>query len=131
MKQTLTLHNPVQAHQAYGQLWPLIKSLLMAGHRLTLELRPEARTSAQNRKMWAMLGDVAKQVDWYGQKLSAEDWKHIFSASLKKQRAVPGIDGGFVVLGLSTRRMSSKEISDLIELMYAFGADKDVEWTEP
>ena len=131
MKQTLQLYNPVQAHQALtAQLWPAVKSLLMAGHRLTLELRQETRSNPQNRRMWAMLGEVAKQVDWHGQKLDAEDWKHIFSANLNKQRAVPGIDGGFVVLGTRTSRMSKQEMSDLMELMAAFGAQHNVIFTE-
>ena len=129
MKQTLQLYNPVQAHQALtAQLWPAVKSLLMAGHRLTLELRQETRSNPQNRRMWAMLGDIARQVVWHGQKLDSEDWKHIFSASLNKQRAVPGIDGGFVVLGTRTSKMTKAEMSDLIELMYAFGAQNNVSW---
>ena len=56
MKQALDLYNPVQAHQALtAQLWPAVKSLLLAGYRLTLELRTQTRTNPQNRLMWAML----------------------------------------------------------------------------
>lgn len=132
MKQTLQLYNPAQAHQALtGQLWPAVKALLLAGHRLTLELRQETRSNAQNRRMWAMLGDVARQVNWYGHQLDAEDWKHIFSANLNKQRAVPGLDGGFVVLGTRTSRMSKQEMSELMELMAAFGAQQGVIWSDP
>jgi hypothetical protein len=131
MKQALDLYNPVQAHQALtGQLWPAVKSLLLAGHCLTLELRTHTRTNPQNRLMWAMLGDVARQVDWHGQKLDSADWKHIFSASLNNQRAVPGLNGGFVVLATKTSRMTKQEMSDLIELMAAFGAQRDVIFTK-
>lgn len=122
----LKLWEPVQAHKAIAEAWTHIKALLMAGHRLTLEVRPETRSSEQNRRLWAMLGDVARQVDWYGQKLSADDWKHVFSASLKKQRAVPGIDGGFVILGQSTSKMTVSEMSELQTLIEAFGAEKGV-----
>lgn len=125
------LINPVQARQPFENAWLQAKSALMAGHRLVLELKPEKRSTEQNRRMWAMLSDVSRQVDWYGQKLAPEDWKHIFSASLKKQRAVPGLDGGFVVLGLSTSKMSKAEMSDLQTLMEAFGADRGVVWSEP
>jgi hypothetical protein len=41
-----------------------------------------------------MLGEVSQQVNWYDQKLSAEDWKDVFTASLRKARVVPGLDGG-------------------------------------
>jgi len=98
----------------------------MAGNRLTLEIKREKRSNEQNRLMWAALSDISRQVDWYGEKLSPEDWKHVLSASLKKQRAVPGLDGGFVVLGLSTSKMSKDEMSELLELALAFGAQKGV-----
>lgn len=123
---------PVQAHKAMlSHVWPLLKSMLMAGHRMTLELRQEKRSTPQNRKLWVMLGEIAKQVEWHGQKLDAEDWKHILTASLKKQRAVPGIDGGFVVLGTKTSKMTKEEMSDLIELMHAFGSEKGVVFKDP
>lgn len=90
------------------------------------------RSLAQNDRLWACLGDIAKQVDWYGRKLSSEDWKHIFSSSLRKLEVVPNLDGtGFVALGLSTSRMSKRELSDLMELISAFGAERNVVWSEP
>jgi len=52
------------------------------------------------------------------------------TASLNKQRAVPGIDGGFVVLGTKTSRMTKPEMADLIELMYAFGAERGVRFAD-
>lgn len=92
-------------------------------------LREEARPDVFNRKMWAMLRDISRQVEWYGQKLSDEDWKHIFSASVQKQRAVPGLDGGFVVLGISTRKQSKRWFSDMFEVMEAFAAEHRVKFT--
>lgn len=129
-KLTIPCYQPQQAHAAMtAQVWPLLKSHLIAGRRMVLTLAPEKRSDEQNRRMWAMLSDIAAQVIWYGEKLSAEDWKHILSASLKKQRAVPGIDGGFVVLGLSTSKMTKSEMSELMELMEAFGAERGVNFT--
>ncbi len=52
------------------------------------------------------------------------------TAGLKKQKAVPGIDGGFVVVGGSTSKMTKSEFSDLLELIYSFGAERGVEWKE-
>ena len=94
-----------------------------------IEQREMTRTLDQNAKMWAVLTDIAKQVEWYGQMLKPEEWKHILSASLKKQKAVPGIDGGFVVLGLSTSKMTVSEMRDLIELSHAFGAERGVDFS--
>lgn len=90
------------------------------------------RSLDQNARLWAMLGDVSEQVNWHGKRLSPEDWKHVFSSALKKMEVVPNLDGtGFVALGLSTSRMSKRELSDLMELIAAFGAERDVVWSEP
>lgn len=101
-----------------------------------LTIAEPRRTLDQNAKMWPMLADVAKQVDWTVdgqlQKLEPEEWKHIFSAALRKyQRVATGIEGGFVILGQSTRRLSKSEFSDLIEIIYEFGSRHSVVWSEP
>ena len=128
---TLPLINPVQGHQAIETAWRHAKAWLMAGHRLTLEVRPEKRSDAQNRRLWAMLADISAQVDWYGQKLTSEEWKDVFSASLKRTKVVPGLDGGFVVCGQSTSRMTRAEMCELQELMEAFGAQQGVKFRAP
>lgn len=129
---TLPLYNAQQAHQAIKTAWSHAKGWLMAGdQRLTLEIRPEKRSDAQNRRLWAMLADIAAQVDWYGHKLTADEWKDVFSASLKRTKVVPGLDGGFVVCGQSTSKMTKAEMCELQELMEAFGADKGVRFRAP
>ena len=127
-RMTVTLFNPQQGHQQLQSVWTQAKAMLTAGHRMVIELRKETRTVRQNARLWAMLTEISQQVDWYGRKLTAEQWKHVFSASLKKQDVVPGLDGGFVVLGLSTSKMTKAEMSDLQMLMEAFGADKGVKF---
>lgn len=128
---TLPLINPVQGHKAIETAWRHAKARLMAGHRLTLEVRPEKRSDAQNRRLWAMLADISAQVDWYGQKLTSEEWKDVLSAGLKRTKVVPGLDGGFVVCGQSTSRMTRAEMCELQELMEAFGAQQGVKFTAP
>lgn len=129
---TVPCWEPTQAHKALTNLvWPQLKAMLMAGHRMVVEVKQEKRSLAQNARLWAMLTDISHQVDWYGQKLTPEDWKHIFTAALKKTRALPGIDGGIVVLGQSTSKMTKAEMAELQELMEAFGADKGVRFRAP
>ena len=96
-----------------------------------VELRPPTRSLEQNKRLWAMLRDISQQVDWYGQRLSDEEWKDVFSAAMKKQKVVPGLDGGFVVCGQRTSQMTKAEMSDMQTLMEAFGAERNVKWTEP
>lgn len=126
----VTLHNRQQGHTAFIAAWEAAKEGLQAGKKLVLSLTEETRSNEQNAKMWATLGEIANQVDWYGQKLTAEEWKWVLSASLKKQRAVQGIDGGFVVLGQSTSKMTIAEMSEMIELAVAFGAQQGVVFNE-
>lgn len=92
--------------------------------------RGSTRSTEQNSKMWAMLHEVSVQVDWYGQKLTDDEWKDVFTAALKKQRAVPGLDGGFVILGARTSKMTVSEMSELIELMTAFGVERGVQFKD-
>jgi len=125
------LHNAQQGHAALMALWPQVKAHLMAGQQMVIEVKEKTRSTEQNSRMWALLTDVSRQVDWYGQKLTPEEWKDVFSASLKKQKAVPGLDGGFVILGQRTSKMSIREMGELMELIEAFGAQKGVRFTAP
>jgi hypothetical protein len=97
-----------------------------AGTRL--EFKAPRRTLPQNDRLWAMLTDVATQLPWHGIKLAPDDWKLIFLDSLKRElRLVPNIDGtGFVNLGRSSSDLSRSEMSDLFELISAFGAQHGV-----
>ena len=86
------------------------------------------RSLPQNDKLWAMLTDISRQVDWYGQKLTPDDWKIIFTASLRKANVLPGIDSGTLVpLGMSTSSMSKAEFGDLLDLIHAFAAERGVD----
>lgn len=86
------------------------------------------RTTPQNDLMWSMLTSVSRQVEWYGQKLTPTDWKDVFTAALREERVVPGIDPGtFVRLGLHTSDLSKDEMSALIDLISAFAAERDVD----
>lgn len=98
----------------------------------TVEFRSPRRSDDQNALMWSLLSQVSKAVDWYGAKLSSEDWKDVLTASLRHARVVPGIDPGtFVPLGMRTSQMTKEEIANLIELIYAFGANHGVTFNEP
>ena len=127
---TLPMWSAQQGHTALMRAWSeCIKPMLTAGHKMTLEVKKQTRSTEQNARMWAMLTEISDQVNWYGRKLTPTEWKHVFSASLKKQDVVPGLDGGFVVLGQSTSNMTRAEMSDLQTLMEAFGAQQGVKFS--
>lgn len=73
---------------------------------IVVTIQERNRSLDQNRKLWACLGDVSRQVEWHGRWLDAESWKCVFTAALKQQDVVPNLAGnGFVVIGQSTSRM--------------------------
>jgi hypothetical protein len=126
---------PVNARERMAAAWHMACQWLELGKsvRVRVDEAKSTRTLEQNSKLWACLTDISRQVEWFAdgklQKLDPEDWKHILSAGLKKhQRIAQGIDGGFVILGARTSRMSIGEMSELIELAHAFGAERGVRW---
>lgn len=90
----------------------------------------EQRTSQQNNLMWSMLKDISKQVVWHGMTLSAKEWKWVFSAAVRHQKMVPGVTGGMVLLAFPTSGMSKQELSDMLEIMGAFGNERGVDWSD-
>lgn len=125
----VTLHNAQQAHTVLKDIWQKAKPYLLAGNKLVLTIEQEKRSQEQNALMWSVLTDLSRQVMWHGQKLTKDEYKDLLTAGLKKQRAIPGIDGGFVVLGSSTSKMTKQEMTDLITLAHAFGDEREVEWS--
>lgn len=93
-----------------------------------VEFKAAKRTLPQNDRLWAMLTDMSAQLAWHGAKLRPDDWKLVFLDALKREvRAVPNIDGtGFVNVGRSSSDLSKAEMSDLMEIIAAFGAQHDV-----
>lgn len=95
------------------------------------------RTLAQNDRMWAMLTDVSVQLEWHGAKRSPEDWKLLFLDSLERALGhepdiVPSLYGdGYVRLDGSSSKLSVEEMTQLIELIFAFGSNHGVTFQEP
>jgi hypothetical protein len=108
-----------------------LEAIRTAPDGYSVTLAEPKRNLEQNARMWAMLADISRQVVWHGKRLTSEDWKAVFTAGLRKLEVVPNLDGtGFVALGGSTSSMSVREMRDLIELMFAFAAERGVEWSE-
>lgn len=128
---------PSRVREACRLAYLFATELAVAG-AIEIIVRPvkSRRTLEQNAKLWAMLGDISRQVQWpvngVMQNLDPEDWKALMTAAARQEvRMAAGINGGVVMLGVSTKRMTVRELGDVIECMYAFGVDKNVTWSEP
>ncbi len=102
---------------------------------LVLDIKESTRTLGQNRKMWPLLKDLSDQVIWYGNRYDSDDWKDLITALVAKtkkqeQRMAPGLDGGVVMFGQRTSKMTVREMVDVIEAIYWFGTQQGVKFSE-
>lgn len=95
-----------------------------------VEIKGPARTLPQNDKMWAMLTEFAEQAEWAGKKRTTTEWKDLLTGAVKIAgggvEAVPGLEGGIMLLGLRTSEMTVAEMADLITYMEAKAAELGV-----
>lgn len=97
-----------------------------------VELKAVKRSLPQNDRMWAMLTDIAVQKDHGGRKYTPDQWKVIFLASIGREvQFIPSLDGKtFIPWGQSSSDLSRQEMTDLIEFMFAWGAENGVAFQE-
>ena len=133
-RQTVVLSNPQQAAKALPLVWAQCKALLVAGHRLVLEVRLETRSDAQNRLLHSRIGDIARAVEWAGAKRDTETWKRLLTAAWLRARGdsvelLPALDGrGVDVVYFSTSHLTRAECSELSEFIIAWGTERGVDW---
>ncbi len=131
---TFTLWNPQQAHASLMEAWQWAKSMLMAGHRLVLEVRPEKRSDAQNRLLHSRFGDIARHVEWCGCKRDVDTWKRLLTAAWLRARGesieiLPALDGhGVDVVFRPTSKLTKAECVELSDYVMAWGSERGVQW---
>lgn len=127
-RMTATLWNAQQGHQVFAQAWTAAKALLMAGHRLTLEVKPEKRNLAQNARLHARLTEIATRHEWAGRKRDTETWKRLLTAAWLRARGesvevLPALDGhGVDVVFRRTSDLTKAECGELMEFIDAWEA---------
>jgi hypothetical protein len=124
MPQTVRLIGPAQR--------ALARRLIDAApDRTVVTFSPETRTLEQNARLWAMLSDVARARP-EGRTWPPETWKAAFMSALGHEVIwQPGIEGGAPFpAGFRSSRLTKPQMSDLIELIYAYGARHGVVWSE-
>lgn len=90
------------------------------------------RSIDQNSALWAALGDIARQRDYHGLKLSPDDYKILFMDAMDREtRMVPNLDGtGMVGLGRSSSSLSKEEFTGLLSLVYEWGNRNGIVWSD-
>jgi len=107
------------------------KLILRAPDGYVVSISEPKRTLEQNAKMHAMLTDISLAKP-QGRSLSPDVWKallmHEAGFKCTFERSIDGT--GVVPLGFKSSRLRKAEFSDLIEAMYAFGAEHGIEWSQ-
>jgi hypothetical protein len=98
-----------------------------------IEFKASRRTLPQNDRMWAMLTDVANQKLHMGRRYSPDQWKVLFMHACGREvQFLPALDGStFIPWGQSSSDLSKDEMSELIEFLFAWGAENGVVWSDP
>lgn len=104
---------------------------------------PALKKRVQEERYHAMIGDIAAQWEFLGQKWHRDDMKRIlvdaFAESMRMLgepvhhdgRVVPSVDGKRVVqLGIQTKDFWVKEASDFIEFLFEFGSQHGIVWSD-
>lgn len=93
-----------------------------------VEFKAPKRTLPQNDHLWALLTDLSRQVDHCGRKYTPDEWKIlIMHAWGQEMQFLPALDGRtFVPVGHSSSDLSKVEMIDLIEFIYAWGAEHNI-----
>ena len=131
----VTVWEPVQAHkEMLTVIWPTLKSMLMAGHRMTIEIKQSKRSVEQNAMFHSLISKISKQMKSAGSTWTADDWKRLLidqwahDTNRKIGKVCPSLDGERVVqLGLQSYEFTTSESSDFIEFLLAWAADKGID----
>lgn len=86
----------------------------------------EMRTGEQNDLLQPACRDLSRCLVWKGYKLTQDEWRWLICAAVLGQKIVPGINGGIVALGGSSKKLTKQQATDAITLAFEMG---DQPWT--
>ena len=84
------------------------------------------RTPEQNDLLQPACRDLSRSLKWQGYQLSQDEWRWLICAAVLGQKIVPGINGGIVALGGSSKKLNKQQATDAITLAFEMG---DEPWT--
>lgn len=124
MSQTIILHGASQ--KAFA-----IHLIEKAPVDAVLTIREATRSIDQNSKLWAMLSDVSRAMPDC-RRHTPEVWKTLFMhACGHAVQFEMGLNGQPFPTGFRSSKLTKTQMGELIEFIYAYGAEKGVVWTEP
>lgn len=129
MKQTFILQP--SPHPARSNA---IRAVQEANDGYCVTISEPTRSLAENSLLHALITEIAKKIEWAGKKRDVETWKRLLVAAWcrvngEAMEILPALDGhGVDIVPARTSKLSKKECADLIEFIYAWGAQSGIEW---
>lgn len=117
MEQTFVLRNPADAQRLYALLRSNWVAMAEAGKPLavTIAEHKAKRSDEQNRKLHAMLRDLAQNAWVQGRRYDEETWKEMIRRKFIGTEEIDLPDGRRIERGISTTALGVAEFSELIE----------------
>jgi len=111
-----------------------IQAVQEAAEGYAVTIGEPTRTLAENSLLHALISEIAATKEWAGAKRDVEVWKRLLVAAWCRVdgsavEILPALDGaGVDIVPRRTSKLSKKECADLIEYVYAWGAENGVMW---
>lgn len=76
-------------------------------------------SNSQRKLLNAVCGDLSTQINWHGNWLSKDDWRHLLAGTMLGWRMMPAIDrgtgaAGFIMLGGSSLKLTREQATEAI-----------------
>jgi len=120
------------------------REVLAANDGLVMTISEPVKKREQEEKYHAMIGDIADQCLFMGEKWHKDDWKRLlidaFAQAMREageplhhdSRVSPSLDGHRVVqLGIQSKDFRVKEAANFIEYLQAYGVENGVRFKAP
>jgi hypothetical protein len=117
-----------------------VKTVIQAPAGYVVKIMEPKRSRSQNDKMWAMLTDISHpKPKWttghfIGQPIekTPDEWKFLVMNHCGHEcQFMTGLSGQPFPIGLKSSVLKVSQMRDLIEWMYGYGAEHNIQWTEP
>lgn len=111
MSKTFVLRSPEHGHQLVSYIKAIAGPAAAAGRPLVVEVGEynQRRSNEQNRLLWALLTEIAEQVELDGKRFSKEAWHEHF-----KDMFAPKQEGPGGLVAMSTSQMNKQQFQEYV-----------------
>ena len=121
--QTVVLLGPRSKQEAH-------KLIEAAPYEAVVTVKPATRSTEQNSLMWSLLSEISRAKP-EGRRHTPEVWKALaMHACGHAVQFETGLSGDPFPVGFRSSRLTKHQMSELIEFLYAYGAENGVVFKE-